>query len=106
MLNQCRASLVKCLAQGYCTVRLEPVNPQSQVEHSTAEPLRSSYSVNLLSAAVMICALTLCLLGNFVCFFLSSADFFQNQLLEKFFQEYHQSIKEFGPRSGPTFCLA
>ena len=29
--------------------------------------------------------------------FLSSADFF-----EKFFQEYHHSVKQFGPRLGPT----
>ena len=33
--------------------------------------------------------------------FLSSADFFQNQ---SFFQEYHQSVKQFGPRSDPTKC--
>ena len=31
---------------------------------------------------------------------LSSADFFQNQLFKKFFQEYHQSVKQFGSRSG------
>ena len=49
--------------------------------------------------------LLLSLLG--ICmFFLSSADFFQIQLFEKFFQEYHQSIKHFGYRSGPTFCGA
>ena len=27
--------------------------------------------------------------------FLSSADFFQNQIFQKFFQEYHQSGKQF-----------
>ena len=32
--------------------------------------------------------------------FLSSADFFQ--LLRKQIQEYHQSVKQFGSRSGPT----
>ena len=25
---------------------------------------------------------------------------------EKFFQEYDQSVKQFGSRSGPTFCRA
>ena len=29
----------------------------------------------------------------------------QNQLFRKFFQEYHQSDKQFGSRSGPTLCL-
>ena len=38
--------------------------------------------------------------------FLLSANFFQNQLFEKLFQEYHQSVKQFGSRSGPTFCRA
>ena len=36
--------------------------------------------------------------------FLSSAEFFQNYLFQKLFQEYHQSVKQFGSRSGPTFC--
>ena len=27
--------------------------------------------------------------------FLSSADFFQNNIFEKFFQEYHQNVKQF-----------
>ena len=39
-------------------------------------------------------SLTLCMLGNFTCFFLSSADLcFQNYLLTKrFFQEHYQSV--------------
>ena len=37
--------------------------------------------------------LTHCMFGNFLCF-LSSADIF---LLKKFFQEYHQNVKQFGP---------
>ena len=37
-------------------------------------------------------------------FSLSSANFFQNQIFfEKKIQEYHQSAKQFGSRSGPTF---
>ena len=39
--------------------------------------------------------LTLCPLGIF------KINFF-----EIFFQEYHQSVKQFGSRSGPTFCRA
>ena len=36
--------------------------------------------------------------GKFLHAFLSSADFFQNHFLEKKnVQEYHQSIKQFGP---------
>ena len=30
---------------------------------------------------------------------LSSADCFQNQLFQNFFQEYHQNVKEIGSRS-------
>ena len=35
--------------------------------------------------------------------FLSFADFFSKMIFfEEFFQEYHQSVKQLGPRSGPT----
>ena len=38
-----------------------------------------------------------CILGIFSCF-LSSADFlFKINFLKKFFQEYHQNVKYFGP---------
>ena len=43
---------------------------------------------------LLILSLTLCLLGNFSRFF-SYADFFQNQLFKKSFQEFHQSVKQF-----------
>ena len=48
----------------------------------------------------MIRTLTLCLLGNFSCF-LSSADFFIVNFLEKFFQGPEQNV---GPDLGPN-CL-
>ena len=32
--------------------------------------------------------------------FLSSADFFKITFFENFLQEYHQCVKQFGPRSG------
>ena len=35
--------------------------------------------------------------------FLSSADFFNINFFEKFFQEYDQSVKQFGFRSGRHF---
>ena len=40
--------------------------------------------------------------------FLSSAEYIQNQLFphKKILKEYHQSVKQFGPRSGWTFCRA
>ena len=49
--------------------------------------------------------LTLCLLDNFECF-LSSADLFKIIFFKKFFQEYHQCFKQFGSRTGQTFCRA
>ena len=48
--------------------------------------------------------LTLWPLGNFSCFFLSSADFLKINLFVKFFLEYF--LKQFGSRSGLTFCQA
>ena len=51
--------------------------------------------VNLLipqmSAAVMIGALTLCILGNFSCFCCRQLTFFRMNFFEKFFQEHYQS---------------
>ena len=32
--------------------------------------------------------------------------FFKINVFEKFFEEYHQSVKQFGSRSGSTFCRA
>ena len=46
---------------------------------------------------------THCIVGNFHDF-LSSADFFKIYFFEKFFHEHHQCVKQFGSRSGPTFC--
>ena len=46
--------------------------------------------------------LTHCILA-----FLSSADFFfKINFLKKFFQKYHQNVKQFGPWSGPTILWA
>ena len=38
--------------------------------------------------------------------FLSSADFFKANFLEKFFKEYTQGVKQFRSRLVPTFCWA
>ena len=53
--------------------------------------------------------LTLCMRGNLACFLLS-ADFFQSTFLKNSYQEYRQSVKQFGSRSpaGPDLdqnCL-
>ena len=45
-----------------------------------------------------------CLQTTLAC--LSSVDFFKINFFEKFFQKYHQSVKQFESRSGPTFCWA
>ena len=37
---------------------------------------------------------------------LSAADFFKINFFENLFQKCHQSVKQFGSRSGPTFCRA
>ena len=52
-----------------------------------------------LSCLVKIHILFLNLIAYWVIFhaFLSSADFFQINFLKKFFQEYHQNVKQFGP---------
>ena len=47
---------------------------------------------------------TLWMLGHFC--FLSYADFFSKLTFQKFIQEYDQSVKQFGSRSGPTICRA
>ena len=42
--------------------------------------------------------------GKFLCFFCLLI-FFKINFFEKFFQEYHESFKQFGYRSGMAFCL-
>ena len=39
-------------------------------------------------------------------FFFFVCLFFKLTFSKKIFQEYHQSVKQFGSRSGPTFCRA
>ena len=43
------------------------------------------------------------MLGNFSCFLLLSADFFQMNFFY-FYHEQYQRVKWFGSRSGPTLC--
>ena len=49
---------------------------------------------------------TLCMLGKFACFFYRLLIFFKINFFQKFFQEYHKSVKQFESRAGPTFCRA
>ena len=44
------------------------------------------------------------LMGNFAYFFCRLLIFFKINFFEKFFRDYHQSVKQFGFRSGPTYC--
>ena len=50
--------------------------------------------------------LTLCMLGNFACFFVICGFCFKSTFSKKIFQEYHQSVKQFGSRSVLMFCWA
>ena len=52
-----------------------------------------------------VSSLTLCMLGMSSMLLLSYADFFlEITFFPKFFQEHYQSVKQFGSRSGLTFC--
>ena len=64
----------------------------------------SRYALELKTNPLTWCKLFAC----WVIFhaFLSYADFFQNHFFKKFFQEYHQSVKQFGSRSGLTFWMS
>ena len=46
---------------------------------------------------------TFCPLGNYACFFVVYFFFFKIIFSEKFFQEYNQSVKQFGSRSSSVF---
>ena len=48
--------------------------------------------------------LILWMLGNYACFFCCLWIFLKLLFFKNIFQEYHQSVKQFGSRSGPTFC--
>ena len=47
-----------------------------------------------------------CMLGNLSCFCCRLLTFFQINFFKIFFQEHYQSVKQFGYRSGLTFCRA
>ena len=48
--------------------------------------------------------LTFCMLGIFFPCFYCLVIFFKINFFKKIFQEHYQSVKQFGSRSGPTFC--
>ena len=64
------------------------------------------FKFRLMSAAVVNGTLTLCMLGNFACFFVIFGFFLKLTFSKNIFQEYHQSSKQFGSRSGLPFCWA
>ena len=47
-----------------------------------------------------------CMLGKFYFLSYDLLTLFKINFFEKFFQEYYQSVKQLGSRSGPTFCLS
>ena len=48
--------------------------------------------------------LTLCMLGNFSCSCSPLLTFFKIKFFKKLFQEHYQCVKQFGSKSGPTYC--
>ena len=46
------------------------------------------------------------MMEKFACFFFVCRFLFQDELFKTFFQEYHQSVRQFGSISGWTFCQA
>ena len=62
------------------------------------------FKISKFNIAKLTCVcLTLYLLGNFSCFF--GICWYIN-FFEKFFQEYHQNVKQLRPTSGPILCWA
>ena len=48
--------------------------------------------------------LSICMLGNCSCFYIRLLTFFKIKFLRTNHQDHHQSVKQFGSRSRPTFC--
>ena len=54
--------------------------------------------------ANVLCS-SICMLGNCSCFYFRPLTFFKIKFLKKYTtQDHHQSVKQFGSRSRPTFC--
>ena len=49
-------------------------------------------------------SLIFCMLCNFSCSCCRLLTLFKINFFKKFFHEHYQSVKQFGSRSGPTFC--
>ena len=47
--------------------------------------------------------LSICMLGNCSCFYFRPQTFFKIKCLKTNYQDHHQSVKQFGSRSRPTF---
>ena len=66
------------------------------------------YIIDSVDTECGIIIFTLCILGNFSCFLLSSGHFFKINFFKKLFHEHYQSAKQSGSRlcgsrSGPSF---
>ena len=71
------------------------LKPADQDQHFFSHTMNLYYIWNYL---------TLCPLGNLSCFFVVCWFFFKINFFEKFFQQYHLSVKQIGSRSGLMFC--
>ena len=67
------------------------------IAHKDGRFHSQSLFVNLNQSQQFIMELTHCILGNFSGFFCRLLIFFKIIFLKKFFQEYHQNVKQFGP---------
>ena len=84
-----------------CELSAANIKPKGNNKYVLVSTLPASDNCRLLIT------LTLCPLEKVVyMLFCSVLIFSKSNFFKNFFQEYHQSVKQFGFRSGPTFCRA
>ena len=80
------------------------------MQESKQEVTKVASLYKMWQTAYKVYHLTLFMLGNFACFFFFCRLwillflFFLINFFKKIFQEYLQSVKQFGSRSDATFC--
>ena len=77
------------------------VGQRRKKQGTSDQKKRGGHFENLLSESILTLSP-----GNFSRFFCSLLIFFKINFFEKLFQEYNQGVKQFGSRSGLTFCPA
>ena len=71
-----------------------------------SESSYTSFNSRSVGTTFLLTHTNLCPLGNFSHFLYHLLIFFKINFLEKIFQDYDQSVKQFESRSGPTYCRA